>query len=57
MATYSVIVKNFRKGEVLSYESIGKKLKASRECARRHAHILASKRLVSIKGGHIVGVK
>lgn len=51
------VQKFFRKGEILSYDRIGEGVRISRECARRHANILAKKRLLSIKGGHIVAVK
>lgn len=52
-----VIRKRLKKGVVLAYDAIGDEAGVSRETARRHAGLLAKKRLVSIKGGHIVSVK
>ena len=54
---YRVIKKRFVKGNVLAYDLIGDEVGISRETARQHALKLQKKRLVSIKSGHIVGVK
>lgn len=52
-----VIRKRFKKGVVLAYDAIADEAGISRETARRHSGLLRAKRLVSIKDGHIVGVK
>lgn len=54
-AAYACIKKNFRKGEVLSYETIGAIIGMSREGARQAVLGLGGK--VKRKNGHIVGVK
>lgn len=51
------VKKFFVKGEVLSYDRIGRGVGLSRETTRQHVLKLAKKRLVSIKAGHIVGAK
>lgn len=51
------VQKFFSKGSVLAYERIGAGVGISRETARLHVLKLAKKRLLSVKGGHIVGVK
>lgn len=52
-----VIRKRFKKGVVLAYDAVGDEAGISRETARQHSLKLQKKRLVSIKAGHIVGVK
>ena len=54
---YAVIKKRFKKGVVLSYALVGDEVGVHAETARQHAIKLQKKRLVSIKAGHIVGVK
>ena len=54
---YKFIKKFFHKGEVLAYDRIGAGVGLSRETVRQHVLKLGKKRLVSVKGGHIVGVK
>ena len=54
---YRVIKKRFVKGQVLPYALIGDEVGVHGETARQHALKLQKKRLVSIRAGHVVGVK
>lgn len=54
---HEAIKKMFKPGKELSYRAVGEKVGIAGETARKHAGVLAKKRLVSIKGGKISGVK
>ena len=54
---YAVIKKRLKKGYVLPYALIGDEVGVHGETARQHALKLQKRRLVSIKNGHLVGVK